>query len=148
MKEARHPYVSSNRLKARTGSFADFKRRPSCFQQCRPCKRSASSSSHRHDLTSYPRVCSTSVSPEHLLRTVVSCTFLLSAASFRSLLNLPSSHSIISEFIDNGNLRSYIWDTRSHPTFPWRLRLSFATDIARALAYLHARKVSCLALRR
>lgn len=41
-----------------------------------------------------------------------------------------------------GNLRSYIWDTRSHPTFPWRLRLSFATDIARALSYLHARKVS------
>lgn len=30
---------------------------------------------------------------------------------------------------------------RAHPTFPWRLRLSFATDIARALAYLHARKV-------
>ena len=24
--------------------------------------------------------------------------------------------------------------------FPWRLRMSFATDIARALAYLHARK--------
>lgn len=31
-------------------------------------------------------------------------------------------------------------DTRTHPDFPWRLRLSFATDIARALAYLHARK--------
>jgi hypothetical protein len=25
--------------------------------------------------------------------------------------------------------------------FPWRLRLSFATDIARAIAYLHARDV-------
>ncbi|KAJ7619432.1 kinase-like domain-containing protein [Roridomyces roridus] len=45
---------------------------------------------------------------------------------------------IISEFIDNGNLRVYIHD-KSKP-FPWRLRLSFATDIARALAYLHARK--------
>ncbi|KAH9834415.1 kinase-like protein [Rhodofomes roseus] len=45
---------------------------------------------------------------------------------------------IISEFIDNGNLRLYIHD-KSKP-FPWRLRISFATDIARALAYLHARK--------
>lgn len=45
---------------------------------------------------------------------------------------------IISEFIENGNLRSYIHD-KTKP-FPWRLRISFATDIARALAYLHARK--------
>jgi LIM domain kinase 1 len=62
---------------------------------------------------------------------------------------------IISEFIENGrhcllviftscltllsgNLRQYIHD-KSKP-LPWRLRLSFATDIARALAYLHARK--------
>lgn len=37
-----------------------------------------------------------------------------------------------------GNLRSYIHDKNKH--FPWRLRLSFATDIARALAYLHARR--------
>jgi LIM domain kinase 1 len=62
---------------------------------------------------------------------------------------------IISEFIENGrrclpvifiscltflsgNLRQYIHD-KSKP-LPWRLRLSFATDVARALAYLHARK--------
>ena len=32
----------------------------------------------------------------------------------------------------------YIHD--KHKPFPWRLRLSFAIDIARALAYLHARK--------
>lgn len=38
----------------------------------------------------------------------------------------------------SGNLRQYIHD-KSKP-LPWRLRLSFATDIARALAYLHARK--------
>ncbi|GAA5973535.1 hypothetical protein JCM11641_007104 [Rhodosporidiobolus odoratus] len=44
---------------------------------------------------------------------------------------------IISEFLPRGNLRQYILD-RTLP-FPWRLRLSFATDIARALAYLHAR---------
>ncbi|TDL27122.1 kinase-like protein [Rickenella mellea] len=44
---------------------------------------------------------------------------------------------IISEFIENGNLRTYI-HSKSQP-LPWRLRLSFATDIARALAYLHAR---------
>jgi LIM domain kinase 1 len=37
-----------------------------------------------------------------------------------------------------GNLRSYIHD--KNKPFPWRLRLSFATDIARALAYLHARR--------
>src|SRR5215471_12317964 len=37
-----------------------------------------------------------------------------------------------------GNLRMYIHD-KTKP-FPWHLRLSFATDIARALAYLHARK--------
>ncbi|THH31374.1 hypothetical protein EUX98_g2809 [Antrodiella citrinella] len=45
---------------------------------------------------------------------------------------------IISEFIEGGNLRTYIYD-KTNP-FPWRIRISFATDIARALAYLHARK--------
>ncbi|KAF9238339.1 kinase-like domain-containing protein [Melanogaster broomeanus] len=45
---------------------------------------------------------------------------------------------IVSEYIENGNLRQYIFD--KHKPFPWRLRISFATDIARALAYLHARK--------
>ena len=45
---------------------------------------------------------------------------------------------IISEFIENGNVRLYIHD-KAKP-FPWRVRLSFATDVTRALAYLHARK--------
>ncbi|KAF8662752.1 hypothetical protein AX16_001110 [Volvariella volvacea WC 439] len=45
---------------------------------------------------------------------------------------------IVSEFIENGNVRVYIHD-KTKP-FPWRLRLSFATDAARALAYLHARR--------
>jgi LIM domain kinase 1 len=45
---------------------------------------------------------------------------------------------IVSEYIDSGNVRTYIHD-KSRP-FPWRLRMSFATDVARALAYLHARK--------
>lgn len=61
---------------------------------------------------------------------------------------------IISEYIENGqvntvlqksiltfnpgNLRQYIFD--KNKPFPWRLRISFAIDIARALAYLHARK--------
>lgn len=60
---------------------------------------------------------------------------------------------IVSEYIENGhayavaqkfiltsnpgNLRQYIFD--KNKPFPWRLRISFATDIARALAYLHAR---------
>ena len=38
----------------------------------------------------------------------------------------------------SGNLRLYIHD-KIKP-FPWKLRISFATDIIRALAYLHARK--------
>lgn len=46
---------------------------------------------------------------------------------------------IISEFV-GGNVRSYIADKKRE--FPWRLRMSFAMDIARALAYLHAR--NCL----
>jgi len=45
---------------------------------------------------------------------------------------------IISEFIENGNVRIYIHDKKK--PFPWRVRLSFATDVTRALAYLHARK--------
>lgn len=51
------------------------------------------------------------------------------------------SSSIISEFVPRGNLRQYILSSRP---FPWRLRLSFATDVARAVAYLHARSVSRL----
>lgn len=45
---------------------------------------------------------------------------------------------IISEFLPNGNLRSRI--ANHDYDFPWRLRISFCIDIARALAYLHARK--------
>lgn len=45
---------------------------------------------------------------------------------------------IVSEFIDNGNLRVLIHNTRE--PLPWPLRLSILTDIARALAYLHARR--------
>ncbi|KAJ7899297.1 hypothetical protein B0H14DRAFT_3424121 [Mycena olivaceomarginata] len=55
-----------------------------------------------------------------------------------ALHNLSNHTFIVSEFIGNGNLRVYIHD-KSKP-FPWRLRLSFATDTACILAYLHARK--------
>ncbi|CEH17150.1 kinase-like protein [Ceraceosorus bombacis] len=44
---------------------------------------------------------------------------------------------IVSEFV-GGNMRSYIAD--KHKTFDWPLRMSFATDVARAVAYLHARQ--------
>ena len=47
---------------------------------------------------------------------------------------------IISEYLPNGNLRSHIVNQRLD--FSWRLRLSFAVDVARAVAYLHAR--NCL----
>lgn len=43
---------------------------------------------------------------------------------------------IISEYLPRGNLGQYL---ESDLPFPWRLRLSFAIDIVRALAYLHAR---------
>ncbi|KAJ2921056.1 hypothetical protein H1R20_g16038, partial [Candolleomyces eurysporus] len=60
---------------------------------------------------------------------------------FIGLSRAPSPDNrifIISEFIEGGNVRLYIHDKKK--PFPWRLRLSFATDITRALAYLHARK--------
>ncbi|KAI5480140.1 hypothetical protein MNV49_001800, partial [Pseudohyphozyma bogoriensis] len=44
---------------------------------------------------------------------------------------------IISEFIAGGNLRSYIY--RNENEMGWRTRMSFAVDITRAVAYLHAR---------
>ncbi|EIW73130.1 hypothetical protein TREMEDRAFT_22557, partial [Tremella mesenterica DSM 1558] len=44
---------------------------------------------------------------------------------------------IVSEYVPRGNLRQFIL---SPYAFPWRLRLSFATDVARAVAYLHARQ--------
>lgn len=52
------------------------------------------------------------------------------------ILRILSSASL--DIVQSGNLRMYIFD-KTKP-FPWRLRLSFATDISRALAYLHARK--------
>src|SRR5271170_3210066 len=58
---------------------------------------------------------------------------------YLGLCRAPSSQKIyiISEYIPNGNLRTYIFN-KTLP-LPWRLRISFATDISRALAYLHAR---------
>ncbi|KAG6845154.1 hypothetical protein H0H87_012950 [Tephrocybe sp. NHM501043] len=44
---------------------------------------------------------------------------------------------IVSEYVSNGNVRGFIHD--GGRGFEWGLRLSFATDVARALAYLHAR---------
>ncbi|GAA6046767.1 hypothetical protein JCM3770_005633 [Rhodotorula araucariae] len=61
----------------------------------------------------------------------------LAPASSRSTLPDRPRILIISEFLPRGNLRQYILD-RTLP-FPWRLRISFAIDIARALAYLHSK---------
>lgn len=68
------------------------------------------------------------------------------APSTSSFIGAPASNKtdkpkrkrilILSEFLGGGNLRTYIADT-SLP-FPWRHRLSFAIDIARAVAYLHS----------
>ncbi|WAQ92400.1 hypothetical protein PtA15_16A308 [Puccinia triticina] len=50
---------------------------------------------------------------------------------------------IISEYVPKGNLRNYLVSrsitTKAQP-LTWRLRISFAIDIARAVAYLHERK--------
>ncbi|BGP43377.1 hypothetical protein JCM10449v2_007409 [Rhodotorula kratochvilovae] len=61
----------------------------------------------------------------------------LAPASSESTLPDRPRILIISEFLPRGNLRQYILD-RTLP-FPWRLRISFAVDIARALAYLHSK---------
>ncbi|KAG0142994.1 hypothetical protein CROQUDRAFT_673211 [Cronartium quercuum f. sp. fusiforme G11] len=47
---------------------------------------------------------------------------------------------IISEYLPKGNLRSHILNHASSPALSWRLRLSFAIDITRAIAYLHERR--------
>ncbi|KAI9175732.1 hypothetical protein H9P43_006096 [Blastocladiella emersonii ATCC 22665] len=47
---------------------------------------------------------------------------------------------IVTEFVPGGNL-SDNWIHDESRELPWRLRVSFATDIARALAYLHAREM-------
>jgi serine/threonine protein kinase len=64
------------------------------------------------------------------------CEYPVCLLSSRQDLLTPS---IVSEYVPKGNLRSFMLGRRP---FPWRLRLSFATDIARAIAYLHARDVS------
>ena len=68
---------------------------------------------------------------EHRLQITV---FLLS----QSLLRMVSIAHLLLNSLSRliGNFRIYIYD-KTEP-FPWRLRVSFATDVAHALAYLHA----------
>jgi len=60
---------------------------------------------------------------------------------FQSLLRMVSIAHLLLNSLSRvtGNLRIDIYD-KTKP-FPWRLGVSFATDIARALAYLHARRI-------
>jgi len=46
---------------------------------------------------------------------------------------------IITEYVKNDNLKT--WITERIDEFPWKLRVNFAIDIARALAYLHSRNI-------
>lgn len=46
---------------------------------------------------------------------------------------------IITEYVKNGNLKT--WITERIDELPWKLRVNFAIDIARALAYLHSRNI-------
>ncbi|KAI8997952.1 kinase-like domain-containing protein [Gaertneriomyces semiglobifer] len=46
---------------------------------------------------------------------------------------------LVTEFVPGGNLKRWIKD--SQKDFGWRLRVGFATDVSRALSYLHAHKI-------
>ena len=52
----------------------------------------------------------------------------------------PQRILIVSEFLSGGNLRAYISSPEATHPLPWRLRLSFSIDTARAIAYMHARR--------
>jgi len=46
---------------------------------------------------------------------------------------------IVTEYVKNDNLKT--WITERIDEFPWKLRVNFAIDIARALAYLHSKNI-------
>lgn len=46
---------------------------------------------------------------------------------------------IITEYVKNDNLKT--WITERIDELPWKLRVNFAIDIARALAYLHSKNI-------
>ncbi|TPX34830.1 hypothetical protein SmJEL517_g02575 [Synchytrium microbalum] len=46
---------------------------------------------------------------------------------------------MVTEYVPGGDLKSYLEDTSK--TWTWRQVISFATDVARALAYLHAHNI-------
>lgn len=50
-----------------------------------------------------------------------------------------SKYYIVTEYVPNGNLKKWLEERGDQLT--WRLRVSFATDIARALAYLHSKSI-------
>lgn len=58
---------------------------------------------------------------------------------FMGVCNHEDKVYMVTEFVGGGNLKAWIKDTSKELT--WRLRTSFALDIARALAYLHANKI-------
>jgi serine/threonine protein kinase len=45
---------------------------------------------------------------------------------------------LVYEFIPNGNLFEYIHDQKEEFEFSWEMRLRIATEVARALSYLHS----------
>ncbi|XP_011034598.1 PREDICTED: wall-associated receptor kinase-like 22 [Populus euphratica] len=45
---------------------------------------------------------------------------------------------LVYEFIPNGNLYEYIHDQKEEFEFSWEMRLRIATEVARALSYLHS----------
>lgn len=54
------------------------------------------------------------------------------------ILRTNGSFFIVSEWVDGGNLRSYI---EEHPGLSWIRRVTIARDIARAVLFLHAKAI-------
>ena len=61
------------------------------------------------------------------------------------LCRVPKTLSIliITEYVPNGNLKMLLMyeSKRKSPTLSWRIKISLATDAARAIAYLHSRDI-------
>ncbi|ORZ38483.1 kinase-like domain-containing protein [Catenaria anguillulae PL171] len=63
---------------------------------------------------------------------------------FMGIAHDPVAHKdyILTEYLPGGNLADHwIHDVDGKPDLAWRVRVGFAIDVARALAYLHARDI-------
>ncbi|KAL7748406.1 hypothetical protein RI367_006098 [Sorochytrium milnesiophthora] len=61
------------------------------------------------------------------------------AVQFMGISQNNDKYYVVMEYVPNGNLKTWIEERADQ--LNWRLRISFATDIARALAYLHSKNI-------